>query len=101
MDDGIALAVRVLERPAQVADDDQRDGINSARICRDYLGQGVVFLLGGLDGKIRYRGVGLTPAEGAREAEARVSQMLASSPMVEVDVTEALSPLGNLLKTLG
>ena len=83
------------------ADDDQRDGINSARICRDYLGQGVVFLLGGLDGKIRYRGVGLTPAEGAREAEARVSQMLASSPMVEVDVTEALSPLGNLLKTLG
>jgi hypothetical protein len=71
--------------------DDRRDGINSARVVRDYNGQEVVFLLGGLDGKIRYRGVGLTLADGAREAEARVSTMLASAPMV--DVTDALLPL--------
>lgn len=70
-------------------EDDQRDGITSARIRRDFHGQEVIFLLGGLDGKIRYRGVGLTPG-GAMEKEARVSTMLASAPMV--DVSAALAP---------
>ena len=78
-------------------EDDKREGVKSARIVRDYEKQAVIFLLGGLDGQIRYRGVGLTPADGAREGEARVSTMLASAPMV--DVTEALNPLGQLLKT--
>ena len=78
--------------------DDARDGIKSSRIVRDFQKQAVIFLLGGLDGQIRYRGVGLTPANGAREGEARVSTMLASAPMV--DVQEALNPLGNLLKTV-
>lgn len=80
------------------AADDKRDGMTSARICRDFEGQPVIFLLGGLDGKIRYRGVGLTPANGAREGEARISQMLASQPMI--DASEALSPLAEFGKTL-
>lgn len=70
--------------------DDNRSGNTSTRIERNYKGCETVLLLGGLDGKIRYRGVALTPG-GAREAEARVSTMLASAPMV--DVEEALNPL--------
>jgi hypothetical protein len=73
------------------AADDERDGINSIRVCRDYMGHRTILLLGGLDGKIRYRGVGLTPAEGARENEARVRTMLASAPMVNAQ--EAVNPL--------
>ncbi len=76
---------------ANNADDDQREGITSTRVCREFMGQETVMLLGGLDGRIRYRGVGLTPAEGAREDEARVRTMLASKPMV--DVQAGLSPL--------
>jgi hypothetical protein len=74
--------------------DDKRDGMISARICREYLDQEVVYLLGGLNGSIRYRGVGLTPASGAMEDEAKISTMLASAPMV--DVKDALSPLMEL-----
>ena len=78
--------------------DDARDGHVSRRIVRDFRGQEVIFLLGGLNGQIRYRGVGLTPGNGARETEARVSTMLASAEMV--DVREALSPLLELGETL-
>lgn len=75
-------------------EDDARDNSISARIVRDYKGQKVILLLGGLDGRIRYRGVGLTSSTQAREKDARVSQMLASEPMV--DVASAMEPLNFL-----
>ena len=96
--------VPALEAPDALIDclntdaDDARDGHVSRRIVRDFRGQEVIFLLGGLNGQIRYRGVGLTPGNGARETEARVSTMLASAEMV--DVREALSPLLELGETL-
>jgi hypothetical protein len=79
--------VNCLNQPA----DDERDGMASARICRNFRGLETVLLLGGLDGKIRYRGVGLTPAAGARETEARVRTMMASEPLM--DVGEMIKPL--------
>jgi hypothetical protein len=65
-------------------DDDEREKVTSTRICRDYYQLETIFLMGGLNGAIRYRGVGLTPAGGAREREARVGTMLASDAMVDL-----------------
>lgn len=76
------------------AEDDARDNVTSTRIVRSYKGQEVILLLGGLDGNIRYRGVGLTSTNGAREKTARVSKMLASEPMI--DATAAMEPLAFL-----
>lgn len=72
------------------AADDERDGYSSTRICRDYHGCETLFLLGGLNNAVRYRGVGLAPANTTREAEARVANMLASAPVV--DAAAALEP---------
>ena len=47
-----------------------------SRITRKSLGRETLILFGGLDGTLRYYGVGLTP-EG-REKEAAIGQMLAS-----------------------
>ena len=47
-----------------------------SKITKHYLGRETIILFGGLDGTVRYYGVGLTP-EG-REKEAAIGQMLAS-----------------------
>ena len=64
-------------------DDDRRDGITSTRVCRDYLGQETILLLNGLDGAIRFQGVGLCPS--GMEPEAGVKMMLAAEQMFNLD----------------
>ena len=61
--------------------DDAREGIASTRVCRNFLGQETILLLNGLDGAIRFNGVGLCPA--GMEPEARVEQMLAAEKMFD------------------
>jgi hypothetical protein len=78
--------------------DDKAENNFSMRICRDFLGQAVVLLLGGLDCRIRYNGVGLTPG-GAQEDEARVARMLAGEGLL--DVSGALAPILEFLEKLG
>jgi hypothetical protein len=62
-------------------DDDAREGVASIRICRNYQRDAgpsceTLLLAGGLNGTIRFRGVGLCPH--GMEPEARVAQMQCS-----------------------
>ena len=47
-----------------------------SKITKSYLGRETIILFGGLDGTVRYYGVGMTPA--GREKEAAIGQVLAS-----------------------
>jgi len=47
-----------------------------SKITKPYLGRETIILFGGLDGTVRYYGVGMTPA--GREKEAAIGQVLAS-----------------------
>jgi len=66
-----------------------------SRIEQPFLKQPVVILFGGLDNAIFYKGAGLTP-EG-KEEEARVSQMLASKPVMLPVENSLFSPLEDTL----
>ncbi|MDE2105476.1 MAG: hypothetical protein KGL39_50075 [Patescibacteria group bacterium] len=82
-------------------EDDERDGETSTRVCRDYLGQKTLLLLNGLNGTMRFRGVGLCPAGIATgmEAEAQVKTMLAAERGFNLDrVTQAFDDFGTLLR---
>jgi hypothetical protein len=69
-------------------DDDIRDEITSTRICRNFLKQDTILLLNGLDGTIRFQGVGLCPV--GMEPEAHVKTMLAAEKMFDLsNVLEA------------
>jgi hypothetical protein len=48
-----------------------------SKITKPYLGRETIILFGGLDGTVRYYGVGMTPA--GREKEAAIGQVLAST----------------------
>ena len=67
--------------------DDQREGQTSTRVCRDYREQETQLLLNGLNGTMRFRGVGLCPAGMAvgREPEAIVTTMLAAGQGFNLD----------------
>lgn len=74
------------------------------RVARDYQGHKVVLLAGGLNGRVFFKGTGLTPL--GKEAEAEIQQMLASGVDV-AQIDDALQPdgcdqplkkLSNLLK---
>ena len=52
-----------------------------SRITKPYLGRETIILFGGLDGTVRYYGVGMTPA--GREKEAAIGQVLASRTAIE------------------
>jgi hypothetical protein len=80
--------------------DDQREGQTSTRVCRDYLGQETLLLLNGLNGSMRFRGVGLCPAGMAvgKEPEALVTTMLAAGQVLNLDrVASAFDDLGEKL----
>lgn len=61
--------------------DDKKDKTSSIRVKRDFNEQEVIFILGGIDGKIRYSGMALTPR--GKEEEAYVSEMLASHEFID------------------
>jgi hypothetical protein len=50
---------------------------DESKVVKKFHGREVIVLFGGLDGTIRYQGVGLTPL--GKEPEAAVGQMLASA----------------------
>ena len=52
-----------------------------SKITKPYLGRETIILFGGLDGTVRYYGVGMTPA--GREKEAAIGQVLASRTAME------------------
>ncbi|MDE2101794.1 MAG: hypothetical protein KGL39_31395 [Patescibacteria group bacterium] len=82
-------------------EDDERDDETSTRVCRDYLGQQPLLLLNGLNGTMRFRGVGLCPAGIATgmEPEAVVKRMLAAERGFNLDrVTQAFDDFGTLLR---
>ena len=56
--------------------DDARDENHCTRVCRNFQGLQTFLLIGGLNGRIRYNGVGLTPR--GKEPSAHVAQMFAS-----------------------
>jgi hypothetical protein len=64
-------------------EDDAREGITSTRVCRDYMGCETILLLNGINGMIRFKGVGLCPA--GMEPEAHVKTMLAAEQMFNLD----------------
>ena len=74
------------------AEDDARQQNNSTRIVRQFQNQKTILLVGGLNGSIRFSGVGLTPL--GKEKPARVTKILASEPLP--DVTAMLQPLHDL-----
>ena len=71
-------------------EDDLRQKNVCTRVCRDYLEQETFLLIGGLDGRIRYNGVALTPL--GKEPAAHVSRMFASDVQL-LDTDALLAPL--------
>ena len=80
------------------AEDDARQQNNSTRIVRQFQNQKTILLVGGLNGSIRFSGVGLTPL--GKEKPARVTKILASAPVPNLglasDVMAMLQPLHDL-----
>jgi len=82
-------------------DDDAREGVSSIRICRNYCDCETLLLAGGLNGTIRFRGVGLCPH--GMEPEARVAQMQAGRLTLKnetASLTNAISAFSNFGKKL-
>lgn len=75
-------------------DDDVRDGNGCTRVCRDYLGQETLFLIGGLNGRITFNGLGLCPI--GKEPGARIARMYASATGQLLDTDTLLAPLHQL-----
>ena len=71
-------------------DDDVRDQNTCTRVCRDYLGQETLFLIGGLNGRITFNGLGLCPL--GKEPGARIARMFASAGQL-LDTDTLFGPL--------
>jgi len=65
-------------------------------LTQQFLGRETVFLVGGLNGAIQFQGAGLCPA--GKESTARVTQMLASAPVV--DLSDVFASIGKVLTEL-
>ncbi len=74
-------------------EDDARQKNICTRICRDYCGAETFLLIGGLNNRIRFNGVGLTPR--GKEKPAHVSRMFASGAAL-LDTENIFSPLHQL-----
>lgn len=74
-------------------EDDIADSNTCTRVCRNYEGYETFLLIGGLNGKIRYNGVALTPK--GKETAAQVSRMFASNAQM-IDTDALMAPLREL-----
>jgi len=68
-----------------------------SKITKPYLGRETIILFGGLDGTVRYYGVGMTPA--GREKEAAIGQVLASRLRADHPSLGSYGPAGGQAKT--
>lgn len=72
------------------------DTQHSLRVSEKYWGQEVVYLVGGLNGSVRYQGAALVPR--GKEPSARVAQILASGQML--DLSDAFFALGEFAEAV-
>lgn len=89
-------ADRELKGCLNTPEEDEKEGTSNTRVKRDYQGREVVLLIGGLDGVVRFNGVGLVPA--GREPSAMVSSMVCGAAVAPEDeaVAGVLRALGEI-----